>query len=138
MAKSTSLYHSGHLFVAAMRVLEHRHNRPPTVEEVAEMTGMAMEQAGRICRRLIEIRAVREVESGIKTRLLIDDHLALEQLPRAAENTGLDKELEKFQAKRRQIDARIENIKQERDKKKQALFAEIEKKLKQDLSGKPD
>jgi len=135
---STSLYYNGHLFVAAMRILEHRHSIPPTVEEVAAMTGMAMEQAGRICRRLIELGIVREIESGSEMRLLLEDHLALEQLPRTTENTGLDKELEKFQAKRRQMDARIENIKQEREKKKQALFAEIEKKLKKDLSGKPD
>ncbi len=134
---STSLYHSGHLFVAAMRILEYRHHRPPAIEEVAEMTGMALEQTSRICRRLVEFKVVREIESGSEIRLLLEDHLALEQLPRTAENTGLDKELEKFQAKRRQMEVKVETIKQQQEKKKKDLFAEIEKKLKHDLGGKP-
>ena len=33
-------YHEGHLIVAAIRILKHRHGgRPPTVEEVAEELG---------------------------------------------------------------------------------------------------
>ncbi len=133
-----NLYQSGHLFVAAMRILEYRHKAPPTVQQVASMLGMGPEQAGRICRKLVETGIVREIESGSQIRLLIQDHLELEGLPRETENTGLDKELQKFQAKRRQMDARIETIKQEREKKKKALFAEVEKKLKQDLSNKPE
>ncbi len=129
-----SLYQSGHLFVAAIRVLEHLNKVPPTVEQVASMIGLALEQAGRISRRLIELGIVGEIKSGSELRLAINDHLALEQLPRTSNTAGLEKELEKFHAKRRQINTEIETLKQQQEKKKQDLFAEIEKKLKKNLS----
>ena len=35
--EAKSLYSEGHLFVAAIRILERRHSTPPDLEQVAEL-----------------------------------------------------------------------------------------------------
>lgn len=128
-------YNEGHLFVAAIRVLEHQHGAPPSLDQIAEMLRLSNEQAGLVSRRLSEAGMIAQVEGAFEGRWVVADHLKLEELPReAASSTELDNAIKKFQAERNKIQQKIESIKEQQAQKRKELFAGLEKKLKKDLS----
>ena len=131
--KKKNLYDEGHLFVAAIRVLEYSHGSPPSLEQIAAMLDISGEQAGLISRRLVDAGIIEQVEGAFGLRWGIADHLKLEALPRARENSELDDALKRFQSERDKLSQKVESIKEQQAKKKKDLFADIEKKLKKDL-----
>ena len=131
--KKKTLYDEGHLFVAAIRILEYSHGSPPTLDQVADLLDISGEQAGLISRRLVETGIVEQVEGAFGQRWGVLDHLKLESLPRARENSELDDALKRFQSERDKLAQKVESIKEEQARKKKDLFAGIEKKLKKDL-----
>lgn len=126
-------YVEGHLFVAAIRILEHRHGAPPTLDLIADMLKFSNEQTGWISRRLMESGIIKIVEGAFGDRWGIDDHLKLEDLPRESESSQLDEALKQFKAEKNKIALKVESIKEQQAKKQKDLFSEIEKKLKKDL-----
>jgi hypothetical protein len=131
---SKSLYAEGQLFVAAIRILENQNGAPPALAQIAKIIGVSIEQTGLISRRLREAGIVDQVEGAYDNRWVIADHLKLEGLPRDVEASQLDSALKKFQSERSQMTQKIESIKQQQAQKQKDLFADIEKKLKKDLS----
>jgi hypothetical protein len=131
---SKSLYVEGHLFVAAIRILENQNGAPPALAQIAKIIGVSIEQTGLISRRLREAGIVDQVEGAYDNRWIVADHLKLEGLPRDVEASQLDSALKKFQSERSQMTQKIESIKQQQAQKQKDLFADIEKKLKKDLS----
>jgi DNA-binding Lrp family transcriptional regulator len=126
-------YQEGHLFVSAVRILEHRHGAPPTLEQIAEMLKFSGEQTGWISRRLLNAGIVKIVEGAFGERWGIEDHLKLEDLPRESESSQMDEALRQFKAEKNKIALKVESIKEQQAKKQKDLFSEIEKKLKKDL-----
>lgn len=126
-------YHEGHLFVAAIRVLEHRHGAPPSLDQIAELLRLSAEQAGLVSRRLSEGGMISPVEGAFEGRWAVADHLKLEELPREVESTELDNAIKKFQAERNKIQLKVESIKEQQAQKRKELFAGLEKKLKKDM-----
>lgn len=131
--ESKSFYTEGHLFVAAVRILEHRHKAPPALDQIAKMLGFSSEQTGLISRRLEQHGIIALVESAYGDRWAVADHLQLEELPREIETSQLDDELKKFQAKRNKISKKVEDFKEQQAKKQKDLFSELQKQLKKEL-----
>lgn len=131
--ESKSSYSEGHLFVAAMRVLEHQHGAPPSLEQIAALLRLSNEQVGLIARRMHAAGIVAPVEKAFADRWTVADHLKLEDLPREVEASQLDSALQKFQAERDAMTRKIASIKEQQERKRKDLFADIEKKLKKDL-----
>ena len=131
--ESKTLYGEGHLFVAAIRILEHRNQAPPALDQISEMLGFSAEQAGLISRRLQQQGIIELVESAYGDRWAVADHMQLETLPREVESSQLDDELKKFQAQRNKISQKVESFKEQQAQKQKDLFAELQKKLKKDL-----
>lgn len=127
-----NLYAEGHLFVAAVRVLEHQHGSPPALDQVAELLRLSREQAGLVSRRLQEAGIIEAVEGAFGDRWVVRDHLKLEELPRTSDPSQLGAELKKFQSERGKIAQKVESIKAQQAQKKKELFADIEKRLKKD------
>jgi len=132
--ESKNPYYEGHLFVAAIRVLEHRHGAPPSLDQIAELLRLSNEQAGLVSRRLSEGGMIAQVEGAFEGRWVVADHLKLEELPREVESTELDDAIKKFQAERNKIQQKVESIKEQQAQKRKELFAGLEKKLKKDLT----
>ena len=132
--ESKSLYIEGHLFVAAIRILEYQHGAPPALEQVAAMLRLSNEQTGMLSRRLHEAGIIEPVKKAFADRLTVADHLRLEDLPREVEASQLDSALQKFQAERNKMTEKVESIKEQQERKRKELFADIEKKLKKDLA----
>lgn len=131
--KNKSSYEEGHLFVAALRVLEHQNNTPPEMKQISQLLKLSNEQTSLICRRLFELGIVEQVEGAFGDRWSVADHLKLEELPRDVTASQLDNEIKKFQSERSKLAEKVASIKEQQEQKKKDLFADIEKKLKKDL-----
>jgi hypothetical protein len=132
--KNKSIYEEGHLLAAAIRVLEHLNNAPPTLDQIAQLLKLPNEQIGLIGRRLKDAQIIAQVEGAFDERWTLRDHLKIEELPRVTSTSQLDNALEKFKSERQKLAEKVESIKEEQARKKRDLFAGIEKKLKQDLT----
>ena len=74
-------YEEGHAHVAAIRLLQYRLKRPPTLDEVAEALGSKPEITNHRLRALQALGIVRMVENPFDVHISVGDHLALEKLP---------------------------------------------------------
>ena len=108
--KTKLLYKNAHLFVAAVRVLEHRKSSPPAIEDICEMLSISVEQGSYICRKLQEHQVLEMVESAYGPRLFIKDHLKLEEIPTQEQEDRLGDALKEFQSSRQQHSQKITAI----------------------------
>lgn len=134
--KSSDLYATAHLFTAAVRVLDHRDGAPPALEAVCRLLDFSDEKGSYLLSRFKELGIVDTVKSGFNDRLVVADHLAIEDLPRDMEESRLEQELKKFRQGRNVMEEKVKGIKAQAEQKKQDLFAEIEKKLKKKMEQK--
>ena len=134
--KATVLYKNAHLFVAAVRILEHQNSAPPAIEDVCEMLSISVEQGSYISRKLKEYGAIEMVESAYGPRLFIKDHLKLEEIPAEEQEDRLGVALKEFQSSRQQHSNKVAAIQKTQQEKKKSLFADLEKQLKKNLQKK--
>jgi hypothetical protein len=129
-------YAQAHLMVAAIRVFEHKNSRPPTIGELCQTIDFSIEKGNFICHKLEELDIIEAVEGSFGTRLFVRDHLKIEDIPRGESENIFEDELKKFQDNRKAISQKIATFQAEQKKKKKDLFAEMEKKLKNELEKK--
>ena len=130
------LYDEAHLLVAAIRIFNHLNSRPPTVDDLCQTIHISLERGNLICRKLEELEIVEAVAGSYGSRWYIKDHLKLEDIPRGEPASKLEDELKKFQDSQKALSQKIESMKAEHKQKKKNLFADMEKKLKQELEKK--
>ena len=133
---SLDFYTEAHLFVAAIRVLEHQKKTLPSIRDVCNILNISLEHGNSICRKLFERTVINLVEGAYDSRLFITDHLKLEEIPKEEKEDKFNEELKRFQEQQKQLSQKIESIHAEQTEKKKNLFAELEKKLKKE-SPKP-
>ena len=134
--KADDFYSNAHLTVAAIRICEHQHATPPSLEEICDTLSFSIEKVSLILRRLKEMDIIDVVKGSYGDRFFIRDHLKLEEIPRGHEENRLEEELKKFQDTQKALSQKVESIKAEQAKKKKDLFSEMEKKLKAELEKK--
>ena len=134
--KQKDLYTQAHLMVAAIRVFEHSNSRPPTIDDLCRMINFSIEKGNFICRKLEELGAIEAVEGTYGTRLFVRDHLKLEDIPRGETEVTFEHELKKFHEDQKAFSQKIESFQAKQKQKKKDLFAEMEKKLKEELDKK--
>jgi hypothetical protein len=130
------LYTEAHLLVAAIRVCDHLNARAATIEDACRLLGFSVEHTGIICRRLVEMGVLDSVTGTFGERLFIRDHLKLEDIPRGEVSRKLEDEVRKFQDLQRSFTQKIEALQAEQAGKKKNRFAEMEKKLKEEIEKK--
>lgn len=124
-------YIEAHLFVAAIRILQHQNGSPPKVEEVSAMLKISDELGHTICRKLKKLGIVETFEDPFAIKLAVVNHLDIEKIPKQqAEENSLASEIKKFQAGKRNIEQEIADIQAKMDKKKKEMFADLEAKFK--------
>ena len=129
--QKTDLYSNTHIVVAAIRVLTHQKNTPPSIDDVCQALSFSLEQVNFICNKLEEMQIIEIIEGSYGTRLFVKNHLKIEDIPRGDKVSGLEEELKKFQSSRKDFTKKIESFQAKQVKKQKDLFAELEKKLKQ-------
>jgi hypothetical protein len=134
--RSKNLYTTAHLFVSAIRICEYQNDTPPALEQISNMLAMSIERTNYICRKLQDMGIVDSVAGSFGNRLFIRDHLKIEEIPREDDESKMEEELKKFQESQKGLSKKIETIQARQAQKKKDLFAEMEKKLKQELDKK--
>jgi len=128
-------YTEAHLFVAAIRLLQYQKQSPPTIEKVCESLNLSVEAGLQVCRKLQKLSIVTISEDPFSIKLGIDDHLEIEKLPRELEDgDSLSRDLEKFLAKKKDMDKKVEEIQAGLQKKKQDLQNDIETRLREEMN----
>ena len=137
--QNNDFYTTTHLLVAAIRLLEYQNGANPSVEQVCHALSLSVEQGYLICNKLSEIEIIEMVmkEDTLGTRLFIQDHLKIEEIPRGEQGTSLQEEVEKFQNSKKEFEQKIEAFQAEKAERQKNLFAEIESKLKKNAEGNP-
>jgi hypothetical protein len=131
-----NLYNRTHLFVAGIRVCEHLNKNQPTVEEVCRLLKLSLEEGNFISKKLQDLDVLEPVTGAFGARLFIKDHSKIESIPRDMKISSMEEDLKKFQDSRKEFSQRIENIKAAQAEKKKSLFADVEKKLKEEIEKK--
>jgi len=130
------LYFQAHLMVSAIRVFEHLHSRPPSIDDLCRTLNFSIEKGNFICRKLEELEIVEAVDGSYGARLFVRDHLKIEDIPRGETDSKFEDELKKFQDNRKAFTQKMESFQAQQKQKKKDLFAEMEKKLKAELDKK--
>ena len=94
------MYVKAHYFVAAIRVLEHLHQRPPALKEIAALLAISLDEASRISRRLDELGIIGAIKSGIDERYSVCDHLKIESLPHEEAAPAMQDEVLRLKAQK--------------------------------------
>ena len=128
--KEIDLYTKAHLVVAAIRILEQQESVSSSIEKVCRMISFSLEHGNLICRKLCEMGIIEIVEVAYETRLFIKNHLKIEEIPRGAGESKLEEELKQFQSSKKDLSKKIELFQTEQAEKQKNLFAQLEKKLK--------
>ena len=131
--QTTNTYHHAHLFVAAIRILEHQKSTPPAIEEVCDLVNFSIERGHFICNKLVEKGIIKIVEGSYGSRLFILDHTLLEDIPQTEQENKLDQALKQFQASKKGYADKVASIQADQKEKRKSLFADLEKKLKTNL-----
>jgi len=131
--KDTNFYGNAHLVVAAIRVLEHEKTRPPSIDEVCGALSVSLELGHMLCRKLQDMDIIEVLEGSYGTRLFIRDHLKLEDIPKESTEPGLEAAIRQFQDSRKEMAEKVASIQADQAEKKKNLFAELEKKLKENI-----
>jgi len=127
--KEIDLYAKAHLVVAAIRILECQADVSSSIEKVCQVISFSLEHGNLICKKLGEMGIIEIVEGTYGTRLFIKNHLKIEEIPRGAGESKLEEEIKKFQNDKKGLSKKIELFKTEQAEKQKNLFAEVEKKL---------
>ena len=134
--KKIDFYEEAHLLVAAIRMFNHLNSRPPTVDDLCRTIHISIERGNLICRKLEELGIIEAVAGSYGARWYIKDHLQIEDIPRGEPESKLEDELKKFQDSQKALSQKIESMQAEQKQKKKSLFADMEKKLKEELEKK--
>jgi hypothetical protein len=134
--KADDFYSDAQLVVAAIRIGEHRHSTPPSLEEICDTLAFSIEKGNFVLRKLKEMEIIGVVKGSYGDRFFIRDHLKLEDIPRRQEANRFEEELKKFKNTQKALSQKVESIKAEQTQKKKDLFSEMEKKLKAELEKK--
>jgi len=128
--KEIDLYTKAHLVVAAIRILECQADVSSSIEKVCQMISFSLEHGNLICKKLDEMGIIEIVKGAYGTRLFIKNHLKIEEIPRGAGESKLEEELKKFQSSKKGLSKKIKLFQAKQSEKQKNLFAQLEKKLK--------
>ena len=100
--KKNNLYTLAHLVVAAIRIHEHNHSGPPTIENICDTLLISLEEGNRLSLKLSEMLIIEALEKPGGTRLFIKNHLLIEDIPNQPETNNLQSELDQFKESRKE------------------------------------
>lgn len=127
-------YNEAHLFVAAVRIVHHQKQSPPTIDEVCSTINISVEAGLPTCRSLEKLGIIEMSEDPFSIKLTIANYLDIEKLPREVKDENkLARELEEFMAKKKDMEKKVDTIKADLEKKRQDMHSSIEEKLRREM-----
>jgi DNA-binding Lrp family transcriptional regulator len=123
------LYSKAHCFIAAIRVLEHLHRRPPSLKEISDLLRISQDETSRISRRLENLGVIRCIKSGVEERFIIHDHLKIESIPKEEPPPAMLNEVMRLKQEKENKMQEFESL-LKKGPAKPDLFNELDKALK--------
>jgi len=96
--------------VAAVRILGHTSEKPPTMEEIGALLHISHEVVGVVARGLESKGIVKIHKTPFDTRVDVADHTLLEDLPRDESGAAMTEELEEFRQRIEEKQAKIDKL----------------------------
>jgi len=125
-----NLYTLAHLVVAAIRIHEHKHSGPPTIENVCDALSISLEEGNRLSLKLNEMQIIEALEKPGGVRLFVKNHILIEDIAKQPEINNLQSELDQFKESKKEQIKKIKSIQSEQAEKKKKLQEELDQKLK--------
>ncbi len=121
----------GHLVVAAIRVLSHKLNGPPTPEQTAELLGLAPETVRLRILALQEAGIVTLVTSAYESHLEVRDHTLLDELESDTQQAAMDEALAEFDQHKQEEAERMSKLfsEGEHESRRRDKFKDMDKGL---------
>ncbi len=131
MKSSYTLYEEAQILLAGVRLFQHREQRFPSLEELAEWIRFSVESVHHLCNRLEELGALERIRGAFDDRVCLKDPLRAESLRRAPDSPDIGEDVKHWKEEREKKLKEVEEIFADRreGKKKKAQFAAIEEKL---------
>ncbi|RJP94055.1 MAG: hypothetical protein C4518_04365 [Desulfobacteraceae bacterium] len=133
MKGKNNFYTIAHLVAAAIRIHEHRHAGPPTIEHVCEALSMSLEEGNRVCLKLSDLEIIEMLEKPGEARLFLKDHLKIETIQDQPESPPIQSALDEFKKSRSEQLDKIKSIQSTYADKKKKLHEALEQQLKNSL-----
>lgn len=99
-----------HIMVAAIRVLQHQAQRPPSVEEIATLLDLSKEYVGHLMRALDAEGIIQTIQSPFDQRFEVLDHLKIEGLPKEDQGPGFKDEVDAFHEEFEKKQKKLQNL----------------------------
>jgi DNA-binding MarR family transcriptional regulator len=138
MKESYSLYEEAQIFLAGVRLFQHREERLPSLKELADFTRFSVESVHHLCNRLEKLGAVARIRGAFDDRVSLEDPLKVETLREQEESPDMEDDIKKWKEQRENTVREVEKkLSPDAGKKeREDFFAEIEEKLQK--GGKED
>ena len=131
MKGSTTLYEEAQILLAGLRLFQHREERLPSLNELAEFTHFSVESVHHLCNRLEKIGALERIRGAFDDRICLKDPLQAESLREAPDSPDIGEDVKEWKEQRanrlREVEERFSGDGARKEKEDQ--FAEIEEKL---------
>lgn len=132
--KKLSFYDEAHIFVAALRLFEFTKSGAPGYSDIGDITGMNTDRVSYLAARLRDAEIIDIVEGAFSNCLIIKDHLKIEELPREIPVNKMADEINRFkESSKNELEEKVRVFTEEKKKKEQQLFEEIQNKFKKEL-----
>ncbi|MBN2298920.1 MAG: hypothetical protein JXM72_10010 [Deltaproteobacteria bacterium] len=127
--KSKDLYGQAHVFVSGIRVYEHLHGRPPTLQGLSSLLEISEEELSLLSRKLEERLIISVIRTGAEMRYSIADYIRIEDLPKVEDPSRIKDEISQFQSRQ---STRMKEIEKSLGKStdKARIFDDLDKALK--------
>lgn len=128
------LYDKGHIVLAAIRIFEFVNEYAPNTEDLLNMLNISREDLELVVRRLEERGVLSVASAAGSRRIFIRNHLKLEEFKDQEQGSSIEDEVAKFKEQQNKIGEKVTKMQQEQKERKKDLYADMEKKLKEELA----
>jgi DNA-binding transcriptional regulator GbsR (MarR family) len=120
-----------HLMVAAIRVLQHQSQRPPSVEEIAALLQLSKEFVGHLLRALDGEGIVHTIQSPFDQRFEVKNHQKVELLPEEDKGPGFKDEVDAFHKEFEEKQKKLQDLfdSGEQDERQRKRFEKLDNEL---------
>ena len=133
MSETGSLYEEAQVFLAGVRLFQHRERRLPSLDELAEFTRSSRESVHHMCHRLESLGAVERIRGAFDDRVCLKDPLQAEALRQEEDAPRMEDEVRKWREQRETSLQNVEKMFSEDfgKEKRTELHTQIEEKIRQ-------
>ena len=131
MSNRYTLYEEAQILLAGISLFQHREERLPSLNELAEFTRFSTEAVHHLCNRLEKIGALERIRGAFDDRICLKDPREAEALRQVTDSPDIGEDVKKWKEHRedklKEVEEKFSGDAARQEKEDQ--FAQIEEKL---------